>query len=396
MRIAYFDCAAGISGDMCLGALVDAGVSLASLKRALKHLPVEGYSLRARKVVRAGFAATKVDVVIDKKKPAREVQWKDIERVVARSSFDRNLKERGLNVFRKLFEAEAAVHAEAFDTVHLHELGGTDCLVDVFGTLIGLDTLGVGKIYSSAINLGSGSVRTRHGTLPVPAPATAELLKGFPVYASDIPFELTTPTGAVLIASLDPAFAPLPAMSIEQIGYGAGARDLPSMPNTVRLILGSPVEMSGYSIADDRVAVVETNIDDMNPQIYEDVMDKLFAGGALDVFLETVIMKKSRPAVKLSVIVRPQDIDKAAEILFRETTTIGLRFSIVHRKTLGRESRTVTTRYGPVRIKVSRTGGAVATATPEYEDLKALSRKTKLPIKRLTEHILEDAREDIR
>lgn len=393
MRIAYFDCFSGISGDMCLGALVDAGAPFAELKAALGGLGLAGYRLEAHRVVRCGYAATKVDVVIDKHRHAHDVDWADISAVIAASALPDKIREKGLAVFRRLFEAEGAVHGAPFDAVHLHELGGIDCLVDVFGALIGLDLLGIERVYSSAVNLGSGTVKTRHGILPVPAPATAELLKGRPVYASEIPFELTTPTGAVLLTTLGAEFGPLPLLRIDRIGYGAGGKDFTTSPNVLRLLVGDAAGGAQRAeTAEDRVALIETNIDDMNPQLYEEVMERLLGAGALDVFLETIIMKKGRPAVKVSVLAAERDADSLADLLFSETTTIGVRFSTVRRKTLRREIATVETSLGPVRVKVSKIGDAVATVTPEYDDLKALARKTGLPLKQLSQQILAEAR----
>ncbi|MFO0752179.1 MAG: nickel pincer cofactor biosynthesis protein LarC [Thermodesulfovibrionales bacterium] len=386
MISAYFDCFAGISGDMCLGALVDAGIPLAELERGLKDLPLTGYSLSARKVQRNGISATKVDVALTGKGHGKAVRWEDISRIIKSSTLKSTVKQRGLHLFRLLFEAEAKVHGEPFDQVHLHELGGIDCMVDVFGTLTGLSLFGVEKVYASPVNLGSGTVKTDHGMLPVPAPATAELLKDFPVYPSEIPFELTTPTGAALLKGLDTEPALKPLFCISSIGYGAGNKDLSSLPNAVRLFIGGGIAASP-SGTEAAVTVIETNIDDMNPQFYENVMDSLLAAGALDVFLENIIMKKSRPGVKLTVIAREQDVDRVAEVLFAETTTIGVRFHRTERRILEREIRELTTQWGTVRIKVSRHRGAVATVTPEYEDLKALSRKSGIPIRKIWEKI---------
>ena len=386
-KIAYFDCFAGISGDMCLGAIVDAGVRLSDIEKELKRLPIKNYSLKSRKVLRNGISATKVDVIIKaegKRQKAKGKKWKDIEKIIKTSQLSERLKQKGLKIFKSLFEAEARVHGEPFNTVHLHELGGIDCIVDIFGTIIGLDALEVEKIYTSPINLGNGSVKTEHGILPVPAPATIELLRGYPVYSSEIPFELTTPTGAVIISGLKSKTSPLPETRIERVGYGAGNKNIKTMPNTLRILIGEEIKADR---GEDFVTIIETNIDDMNPQIYEHVMEKLFKAGALDVFLENIIMKKGRPAVKLTVISKEHDIEKLTNILFEETTTIGLRFYNAHRKTLDREIKKINTTYGDVRIKLSTLKGKVVNISPEYEDLKAISRKTKIPIKKIAEEI---------
>ena len=387
-KIAYFDCFAGISGDMCLSAIVDAGVRLSDIEKELKKLPIKNYSLKSRKVLRNGISATKVDVIIKaegKRLKAKGKKWKDIEKTIKTSQLSEKIKQKGLHIFKRLFEAEARVHGEPFDKVHLHELGGTDCLVDIFGALIGLDILGIEKIYVSSINLGSGSVKTEHGMLPVPAPATAELLKGYPVYSSEIPFELTTPTGAAIVSGMNADPYSLSEITIEKIGYGAGNRDIANMSNTLRILIGKEAN-AGKS--KEFVTVIETNIDDMNPQFYEYVMEMLFKAGAHDVFLENIIMKKGRPAVKLTVISEESDIDKLSNILFQETTTIGLRFYKAHRRTLDRKIKKIKTKYGNVRIKVSTLKGNIVNISPEYEDLKAIAKKTKIPIKKIAEEII--------
>ncbi len=336
--IAYFDCFSGVSGDMLLGALVDAGVPVSRLKKELSCLPVKGYKLSARTVKRAGLAATRVDVkVSDSRRSDSTVEstklrlaprftafdpssgrgfhdsrsWKDIEKIIKRSTLSKDIKQKGLAVFKRLFKAEAHVHGERYDKVHLHELGAVDCIVDIFGTLICLDILGIKHIYSSPVNLGAGSVKTEHGTLPVPAPATAELLKNIPVYSSEKKYELTTPTGAVLISELAEKFGAIPEMSVARIGMGAGNKNFKNAPNVLRVFIGHPVPFgtgqalkpSGTGqgadyrspVTDHCISVIETNIDDMNPQVYEYVMERLFKAGALDVFLTQIIMKKTRP-----------------------------------------------------------------------------------------------------
>lgn len=261
MKSACFDCFSGISGDMCLGAIVDAGVPLEDLKRSLKDFPITGYSLSSRKVKRNGISATKVDVTLKGKEHEHAVRWDDIATTIESSTLKDSVKQVGLHIFRTLFEAEAKVHGEPFDRVHLHELGGIDCMVDIFGTLSGLSILGVERVYTSAINVGSGTVKTDHGVLPVPAPATAELLKGFQVYHSDISFELTTPTGAALLKGLDAHCLPGPCLSIDTIGYGAGSRDFPSLPNILRLSIGEETEPSPLT-TDSAVTVIEATINE--------------------------------------------------------------------------------------------------------------------------------------
>ncbi len=396
MKIAYFDCFSGISGDMCLGAIVDAGLSISKIEAVLRKLGVKHWRLASKKVARGGVSSTKVDVILPdhKKQEKAGKKWQDIEELINSSKFSMPLKKSGLQIFRKLFEAEAKVHGKPFDEAHLHELGAVDCLIDVFGVLIGFELLEIEKVYISKINLGGGTVMTSHGVLPIPAPATSELLQGFSVFSSGAPFELTTPTGAAILSGLKAKSAPMPLMKIEKIGYGAGNMDIPGFPNVLRLIIGEGAGHSVGFLPDDFVTVIETNIDDMNPQIYEDVMEKLFAAGALDVSLQNIIMKKCRPAMKLSIIAQEKDFDTLTKILFENTTTIGLRFYNVRRITLSREIKSVKTGLGMVRIKISRMGNVVLNASPEYEDMKMLSKKTSLPIKKINEMLLREVRSD--
>ena len=382
MKIAYFDCSSGISGDMCLGALVDSGLPLKEIQKGLKGLRVKGYRLETKKVKRAGIAATKVDVVIRQsaisgQRPAK--RWKDIKKIIRDSSLPDEMKRRGLGIFKRLFEAEGRVHGEEFTRTHLHELGAVDCIVDIFGTLIGLNILGVERVYSSALNLGKGSVVTEHGRLPVPAPATAEILKGVPVYSSDVPFELTTPTGAAIVRELAQNYGRIPMMKIQHTGYGAGQKNLPGLPNTLRIFLGEDI-VSKHTEPHQRVSIIETNIDDMNPQCYEYVMGRLFSAGALDVYLTQVIMKKGRPGVLLTVLCGEDRKEDIIDLLFKETSTIGVRFHEVARLVLKREIRRVNTEYGTIRVKVSKRPDGTPKFSPEYEDCKRIAKQHKIPL----------------
>jgi len=389
MKITYFDCFSGISGDMCLGALVDAGVSLKAIEKEIRKIPLRGYRIDSKRVKRSSLSATKVDVI---QKPGAgrlepEIRkWIDVERSVRRSSLSPEIKEKGLNIFRSLFEAEAKVHGKSFDKVHLHELGAVDCIVDIFGTLIGLKILGVEKVYASPVNLGQGFVLTAHGALPVPAPATAELLKKVPVYSSSVNAELTTPTGAALLKGLSSGFGDIPLMEIEKTGMGAGSKNFVNLPNVLRILIGNaPSTVAGKQglppFQDDTVIVIETNIDDMNPQIFEYVMERLFKAGGLDVFLTQVIMKKGRPGVKLSVICNKEQRDDLIKIILRETSTLGVRFHEAGRKTLRRIIKTTDTEFGRVRIKTSKLGNAVLKTTPEYDDCRKIAERFKIPLR---------------
>ncbi len=301
MKIAYFDCFSGISGDMCLGALIDAGLSIKALENELRKISIVGYKLTKRTVMRSHFVAKKVDVVIKTDRKGKgPKRWKDIERLIEQSSLSEDIKQKGHRVFKRLFKAEAKVHGESFDKVHLHELGAVDTIVDIFGNIIGLAILGIEKIYSSPINLGSGYIEIEGSVLPVPAPATVELLKNVPVYSKNVPFELTTPTGAAIIKELSSGFGDIPFMDIEAIGIGAGSQDFKDRPNILRLFIGQQVP--AFEACAEKVTVIEANIDDMNPQVYEYVMEKLFKAGARDVFLTQVIMKKGRPGVTITVL----------------------------------------------------------------------------------------------
>lgn len=373
---------------MCLGALVDAGASLNEIEKNLKKLPIRGYRLTKKKVKRAGISATKVDVDI---KPSISSQrsaaktWKDIENIIRASALSNNIKQKGREIFKNLFEAEARVHGETFNKAHLHELGGMDCLIDIFGTLIGLELLGVEQVFSTPINVGSGYIKTEHGILPVPAPATAELLKGIPVYSSGIPSELTTPTGAAIIRTLSAGFGRMPLFTPEHIGLGAGSRDFKDRPNILRVLIGtssSPpsgkVGMGGFS--NETITVIETNIDDMNPQLYEHVIERLLKEGALDVYLTRIMMKKTRPGTKLSVLCERDKKDVLIDVIFKETTTIGVRCYETQRVTMDREFKSVMTKYGKVRVKYSVFGNSVLKSAPEYEDCKKIAKAKGIPL----------------
>ncbi|MDH4161448.1 MAG: nickel pincer cofactor biosynthesis protein LarC [Nitrospirota bacterium] len=376
MTIAYFDCFSGISGDMTLGALVDAGVPIEALRSELAKLDLPGYALSCEQVKRSGLSATKVSVILDdREQPSRHLS--DIREIINSSSLSATIKQKSLNIFRRLAEAEAKVHGTDIDHVHFHEVGAVDAIVDIVGSVIGLEHLGITEIIASPLNVGSGSVHTAHGRLPVPAPATVELLQGIPLYSSSITFELTTPTGAALISTLASSFGPLPQLVIRTIAHGAGNRDFPGQPNVLRLFIAEYTSSPG----EDTSVLIETNIDDMNPQIYEHVIGQLLAAGAHDAYLTPVIMKKGRPGILLSVLTGNKDQHAVLDILFRETTSIGVRIQQVGRKKLLREIREVKTEHGTVRVKVSRLGDEVLTVTPEYEDCKKIAEEKKIPLK---------------
>lgn len=392
MKIAYLDCFSGISGDMFLGALIDAGVPLKKLEKELRKIPVSGYNLRAESVKRAGFKSTKIDVVLNSKSHSHSAKkWGDIERLIRKSSLDPDIKQKGLSIFKRLFDAEAKAHGGSFDKVHLHELGAIDCVVDIFGTVIGLSMLGIEKIYASPLNVGSGTIQTEHGILPVPAPATVEILKGVPVFSDGMRFELTTPTGAAIIKELSSSSGSIPNMTVEKIGIGAGGRDIEKRPNVLRILIGD--ENIKYIDDQDKVFVIETNIDDMNPQIYEHVMEELFSAGALDVFLTQVVMKKTRPGIKLTVLSNERTKDNLIRIIFEETTTIGVRIYEVQRKVLEREIKNINISFPGikglhrVKVKCVKSGSEILKSVPEYEDCKRLAKKLKRPLIEIMQEI---------
>ncbi|MBI4691240.1 MAG: nickel pincer cofactor biosynthesis protein LarC, partial [Nitrospirae bacterium] len=327
-------------------------------------------------------------------------KWSDIGKIIKKSGVRNEIKQKGINIFKRLFEAEAKVHGEPFNTVHLHELGAVDCIVDIFGTVIGLDMLGIQEIYASSVNIGGGSIKSEHGILPVPAPATAEILRSQEsrvksqesevetrIYSDGTQFELTTPTGAAILRELSSGFGAMPSINVEKIGIGAGTKDFKDRPNVLRMFIGEssatihppipPLVRGGDGGV---VTVIETNIDDMNPQIYEYVMERLFKAGALDVYLTQVIMKKGRPGIKLTVLCNNKEKDKLADIILKETTTIGLRFYEANRQILKREIRQFDTELGRIKFKISKLGSELIKVTPEYEDCRRLAKKLNMPL----------------
>jgi uncharacterized protein (TIGR00299 family) protein len=380
MTLAYFDCFSGISGDMTLGALVDAGVSIDALRAELARLDLPGYEISAERVKRSGLAATKVRVIVDgDERKSRRLP--DIIRIIEGSSLSSAIRNSSSRIFKQLADVEAKVHATTPDNIHFHEVGAVDAIVDIVGSVIGLELLGITRIMASAINVGSGTVKTAHGMLPIPAPATAELLTGIPFYQSSPPFELTTPTGAVILSTLGSSFGPLPPMKVDRIAYGAGDKDFPGQPNVLRLLIGEPV----VTYEEDTSLVIETNIDDMNPQVYDYLIETLMRQGAQDAYLTPIIMKKGRPAVLLSVLTDKTKSDVVLDTIFRETSSIGVRIQEAGRKKLSREIREVDTVYGKIRIKISKRDDEVLTITPEYDDCRKIAEEKQIPLKQVIE-----------
>jgi uncharacterized protein (TIGR00299 family) protein len=395
-RVLYLDCFSGISGDMFLGLSVDLGVPLATLKRGLAKLPLRGYSLTARRVLRGGLGGTQVRVQIgasgsgrrggrrsapahhghDHHSPHRGLR--EIRRLVSSSRLPERVRRRALAVFETLVQAEARVHRIDPEAVHLHEVGAVDAIVDVVGACLCLEELEVDRVIASPLPAGSGIIHCEHGVFPVPAPATVEILKGKPLFGGPFEGELVTPTGAALVATLAQEFGPIPPLRLEKVGYGAGSRDPDDHPNLLRGFLG---ELDDPPALLERVAVIQTTIDDLNPQIYGHLMERLFAAGALEVFYTAIQMKKNRPGTLVTVIVAREKLDAVGEVLFRETTTIGFRYQLMDRIELGREMRRTRTRFGDIRIKVSLFKGEVVQATPEYEDCRAAALKHAVPLR---------------
>jgi pyridinium-3,5-bisthiocarboxylic acid mononucleotide nickel chelatase len=395
MKIVYFDCFAGASGDMILGSLMDAGLSLETLKSELAKLHLTHYELAVTSVTKRGISGSQALVRIDDHHHHHHHRHlHDIENIIENSELDESVKRSSIRIFHRLAEAEAKVHGTTVEHIHFHEVGAMDAILDVVGSVAGLAALGVEKIYCSPLHVGTGTVECAHGTLPVPAPATAELIKGKPVYSTGVQGELLTPTGAAILTTLASGFGPMPPMTVEKVGYGAGTSE-PAIPNLLRLIIGeSSEEMQGYEV--ERVAVVETNIDDMNPQIYDYLIQKMLDMGALDVFLVPMQMKKNRPGTLVTVICAPDRAGEFSDFLMRETTTIGLRWRIDNRIKAHRSIMEVLTKYGPVQVKIAEVNGSRINVTPEYEDCKRLALEKKVPLKEIMEQARIAAGEALR
>ena len=383
MRIVYFDCFAGISGDMIIGAQLDLGVDLESLKRQLSSLRLGGYEIKSQRVVRGAIAATKFHVVVDQQQqPVRTLA--EIRSMINASSLSQTVKARSISIFERLADAEAKVHGTTRDEVHFHEVGAVDSIIDTVGAMIGFELLDVDRFYCSSLRVGQGSIETEHGLLPIPAPATAELLRGAPVYAGDIEGEFVTPTGAAIVATLCEVLGSLPEIKVVNVGYGAGTRDPKGFPNALRLMIGEMNEagcsQAEASATSERITVIETNIDDMSPQVCGFVMERAFAAGALDVFVIPAQMKKDRPGILLTVLCKPGDAETMIDLLLRETTTLGVRYYEASRRVLERNIEMVATEFGSIRIKVARDSGRTLHFQPEYEDCARIAIEYGKPL----------------
>src|SRR5271165_5816578 len=424
MRIAYLECFSGISGDMFLGALVDAGVAPRVLEETVAALGI-GARLEVSRVVRSGISATKVDVYVDGKKDLpREEYWEqqtgahgrhdhahqdhqhhdrdrrehshshehphshehgrgltEIRAKISAADISETAKKTAIAIFEALGQAEAKIHNTSVESVHFHEVGAVDAIVDIVCAAVGAEALGVDEIVCSSLNVGGGTVKCAHGVFPVPAPATVELLANAPAYSSGLQAELVTPTGAAIVKTLATRFTAFPEMKIEKSGYGAGSRNFPGHPNVVRLTIGEAASTLAAKTASDTVTVLEANLDDLNPQVFGYVMDRLLEEGALDAFGMPVQMKKNRPGTLLTVLCKPEDASKLTQLLFTETTTLGVRRRDEVRQTLARRWENVRTQWGEVRIKIASMNGIVTNYAPEYEDCRRLAAEHHVPLK---------------
>jgi uncharacterized protein (TIGR00299 family) protein len=381
MRIAYGDLIGGVSGDMFVAALLDLGLPLDRLRAELKKIPTLQFDIRSRKKTIHSLRASQFQVTCPKHEAPRS--WKQIRDLIKRSKLDPAVKSTSSEIFAALAAAEAKIHGVPIDQVHFHEVGATDSIVDIVAAAVGVRELAIEAFYFSVIPLGHGMISSAHGVLPAPGPATLELLRGLPVMGIDVDTETVTPTGAAIVRTLGKTFANQPAMTIEKIGYGAGTREFAERPNLFRIILGR----ADSSASLEEMLVIETNIDDMNPQLFDHVMDRLFAAGARDVFLAPIQMKKNRPATLLSVIAEPRHRQKLSEIIFKETSTLGLRYHPVSRMILKREMKKVKTRFGEVRVKIIEQLDGSRRAAPEYDDLKRIARAKNIPLKLLHDEV---------
>ncbi len=381
MKIAYFDCFSGASGDMILGSLLDCGLDMTSLKKELDELGLGGFRLDVHQMIKKSIRATQAEVVVDDSAMVESRRLSGIKSLIKNCGLAQNIRHDALRIFQSLGEAEAFVHGVSIEDVHFHEVGAVDAIVDIVGSVIGLNLMGIQKIYCGPMNVGGGFVKTSHGILPAPAPATLELIKGLPSYSSGMYGELLTPTGAAILSTLCSGFGPAPEMKITSIGYGAGKMELET-PNVLRLIIGEAEDSPGLK-SSEPVAVMETNIDDMSPEIYDFVFEKAFNNGALDMSLTNIQMKKNRPGVQLQIICPVSVAQSLAELIFRETTSIGLRWRIENRMVADRKIDEVRTCFGVLRVKIAYRNGKIVNISPEYEDCRKLAVKNNVSIKQV-------------
>jgi hypothetical protein len=419
MKIAYFHCFAGAAGNMILGALLDAGLSLEQLKADLNQLPCRGFRLEMERVSKCGISGTKLNVIVDDRESHRRLA--NIKAILDRSALPASVREQSIRIFYRLAEAEAKVHGMTVDQIRFHEVGAIDAIVDVVGATIGLWRLGIEEVYASPLNVGGGFAGSSHGIIPVPGPATLELLKDVPTYSKYAEKELLTPTGAAILTTCCRSFGDMPPMRVIGSGYGAGDYDL-SIPNLLRVTIGEKISLptpsfdkggmggfsyklseSGFAAFTDAEEIypqepalmIEANIDDMNPEFYDYLITGLLEAGAMDVFLQTIQMKKNRPAVKLCVLIRPEVADMFRRRIFAETTTLGLRVYPVTKYILPNEIITLQTSLGQLRVKIARQEGKICNLAPEYDDCRRLAEENNLPLKEVYDVIKSEARQKL-
>ena len=391
---AYFDCFSGISGDMTLGALIDLGVAPGWLHDELTRLPLEGFQLAVKTVVRSGISANLVNVEVHDSKKSRD--FKEIKSLLETCPLSEIVKSNSLIIFEKLARAEAGIHGCSLEEVHFHELGGIDAIVDIVGTALCLEKLGINKITASKLPLGSGFVDCQHGKLPIPAPATIEILKDVPVYGTEASNELVTPTGAAIIVCLADSFGPLPEMSVKKTGYGAGQRELQDRPNLLRIITGTPVGPEKDlkdNLQTDQIIILETCIDDMNPELFGYLMECIFEDGALDVYWIPVHMKKNRPGTMVQVLCKEDRKDNLIRRLLTETTSLGIRYYPAQRQLLARDELTITTSLGEIQVKRIKDPEGSTRLIPEYEACKMIALQKKIPLRVVYDTIVKEAAE---
>ena len=388
MKIAYFDCFAGAGGDMIAAAMLDAGVDINFLKAQLATLGIEDLDVKLTETKRAGLRAVKFTPVIADQENNRNL--KQITELINHSKISPNAKKTAISIFEKLAKAEASVHGKDVHEIHFHEVGAMDSIVDIVAAAVGLETLGIEKVYCSPLAVGGGKVRCEHGLMPVPAPATAELIKGIPINGGPIEAELLTPTAAAIYSTIVDEFGPIPSMKIEKIGYGAGSLESEEFPNVLRLILGEIVADGAENA--DSVGLLESNIDDVSGEIIGFLSKKLFEHGALDVFTTPIYMKEGRLGVKISIISRISDIEELEQVVLKEGVTFGVRRQILQRKKLAREFVTVETKYGKIRIKVGRLAGEIVNAKPEFADCVSAAKRHNEAIKAVLEAAMAEYR----
>ncbi len=389
MKAIYFDAFSGASGDMIVGALIDAGADLEALRRGLESLRVPGYHIQAEKVVKHGVTATQFRVVIDESHVAPHRHLRHILEIINAGDLSPAVKEASAKTFTRIAEVEAAIHNTTVEKIHFHEVGAIDSIVDVVGAHLALELLGVERVYASKLHVGSGVVHCAHGVMPVPAPATAALLEGVPCYGGEVEGELVTPTGAALLSQLAARFGPMPTLRVQSVGYGSGTRDYAGRANVLRAIVGELEETAG---ATEEIVVIETNIDDMNPELYPPLIEDLLTAGARDAFLTPILGKKGRPGQLITVLCNEEKVQAIAQALFRASTTLGLRMRTERRLCLERTWKSVKTPWGVVRVKIGAWQGQTTVMAPEFEECRARAAEAEVTVREVYDAALAAAR----